>query len=1140
MRKFIILLIVLPSLIFAQVFDDFSDGNFIVNPEWFGDTSEFKITNSSAIPPEMKPALQLNGSNSDTSTLYLPNTLIQNTEWRFWIKLSFNTSVNNNARIYLVSDQPDLKGELNGYFVQVGESNDSIALYKQTGSELKKIIPGTIAYTGTSTNVLRIKATRDNEGNWELFSDVEGGYNFVFEGTCADNTYSTTGYFGIFCKYTASNASKFYFDDFYVNEIVIDTIPPEINTIEIISANQTDVYFNEFVEQASSENILNYFVNNGIGNPVNAERDQNNFSLVHLEFQQNFSPGVNNTLTISDVEDLSGNVMDSDTINFIYVPPFVVNPFDIVVNEIMADVNPAPDSLPEADYLELYNRTEYPFNLTNWTLKPKESADPIAFPAAIIEPDSFLLIVKTSDTVDFEQYGTVIGLPGFSLNNEGTIILRNTQGILIHAVFYTEEWYKDEEKQDGGWSIEQIDPTHPCIGNDNWKASADEAGGTPGRRNSVDNIIYSSPEITLIEVIDEFSIKLLFNHFMDSLSLVNPGAYSIDNGIGNPVSLNMDDIDFSFVILNLSVELQTGINYNLAITDTLFNCVGDFIPLNTGIPFVLPLDANPYDVVINEIMADPNPPVGLPEYEYIEIFNTTSATIALKDWKLIIGTSEKSIPYTILKPNGYLILCDDEVALLFSMFAPSIGFSSLGLTDSGKTILLQNAEGTVISQVTYKDEWYGDEVKAEGGWSLEQIDPNNPCLEEGNWIAADADAGGTPGSINSVNAENLSEPEIKKVIAIDDQTFEVTFNQIMDRESILSETNYYVDKSVGNPESVILSDSNINKVILTFSNPLQKRRVYTLYVENPVYNCVGLEIITNSSFRFGIHEPADKNEIVINEVLFNPADNGVDFVEIYNNSEKIIDLADLLLGEINVNQFEPNDTVYKSVADESGLMFTGDYTVLTKDPGKVKEQYITPNPEGFIKMNSFPDYNNDEGTVILSGKDGKIIDAFTYDEDMHYPLLNSIDGVSLERINFNRPTEDRTNWHSASKEVGFATPAYKNSQFSDFGEIEDPVTVEPEIFSPDNDGYNDVLNIHYKFEAPGYTANITIYDSQGRLIKYLVQNNLLATQGIFSWDGRTEDNQKANIGIYIIYFEAFDMNGNVKKYKKSAVLGGKL
>ncbi len=81
--------------------------------------------------------------------------MISNTEWRFWIKLSFNTSANNYARIYLVSDQSDLESELNGYFVQVGGPNDSIALFKQTGLEYEKIISSTIAYTGNSTNDLK-------------------------------------------------------------------------------------------------------------------------------------------------------------------------------------------------------------------------------------------------------------------------------------------------------------------------------------------------------------------------------------------------------------------------------------------------------------------------------------------------------------------------------------------------------------------------------------------------------------------------------------------------------------------------------------------------------------------------------------------------------------------------------------------------------------------------------------------------------------------------------------------------------------------------------------------------------------------------------------------------------------------------
>jgi len=155
-----LLLIIVCSSAYSQVYDDFSDGNFFSNPEWKGDTSQFKITTSSAIPPEMKPALQLDGVDADTTFLYLENTLIANTEWRFWIKLSFNTSVNNFARVYLVSDQAELEGSLNGYFVQIGGSNDSIALYKQTGLYSEKIITSTNAYTGNSTNVLRIKVTK--------------------------------------------------------------------------------------------------------------------------------------------------------------------------------------------------------------------------------------------------------------------------------------------------------------------------------------------------------------------------------------------------------------------------------------------------------------------------------------------------------------------------------------------------------------------------------------------------------------------------------------------------------------------------------------------------------------------------------------------------------------------------------------------------------------------------------------------------------------------------------------------------------------------------------------------------------------------------------------------------------------------
>ena len=183
--------------------------------------------------------------------------------------------------------------------------------------------------------------------------------------------------------------------------------------------------------------------------------------------------------------------------------------------------------------------------------------------------------------------------------------------------------------------------------------------------------------------------------------------------------------------------------------------------------------------------------------------------------------------------------------------------------------------------------------------------------------------------------------------------------------------------------------------------------------------------------------------------------------------------------------------------------------------------------------------NDDGGTVCLSTATD-IIDNFKYYDNMHFGLLTITEGISLERIDFDRLTQDRTNWHSAAEAIGYATPAYKNSQYSDAGETESAIEITPEIFSPDEDGVNDVVNINYHFDTPGFTANVTVYDSKGRIVKRLIQNELLGVKGTFSWDGINDDREKGRIGIYIFYFEVFDLSGTVKHYKKTCVLAGKL
>jgi hypothetical protein len=154
--------------------------------------------------------------------------------------------------------------------------------------------------------------------------------------------------------------------------------------------------------------------------------------------------------------------------------------------------------------------------------------------------------------------------------------------------------------------------------------------------------------------------------------------------------------------------------------------------------------------------------------------------------------------------------------------------------------------------------------------------------------------------------------------------------------------------------------------------------------------------------------------------------------------------------------------------------------------------------------------------------------------------LHNVEGVSLERIHPDRSSADRTAWHSASSTSGFATPALRNSQFTPGNSRIHNIEVEPAIFSPDNDGIDDVTNISYHFQTPGYMATILIFDAGGRVVRTLVSNELLGSAGSFSWDGLTDDRQKANLGIYIVYFEVFDQSGRVEKAKMTVVLAGRL
>jgi hypothetical protein len=549
--------------------------------------------------------------------------------------------------------------------------------------------------------------------------------------------------------------------------------------------------------------------------------------------------------------------------------------------------------------------------------------------------------------------------------------------------------------------------------------------------------------------------------------------------------------------------------------------------------------ANRYDIVIDELMADPTPQVGLPNNEWIEIRNTSSTAFNLLGWRIGDATGQSgTMPSYNLLPDSFVIVCTASAVAAMSAFGPTISVTSFpSLDNTGDVIYLRSPQNRIIHSVSYTDAWYQNELKKDGGWTLEMIDTKNPCSGFNNWKASTDIKGGTPGRKNSVDALNAdaTAPQLLRAYATDSVNISLVFDEPLDSLKAATAANYSISDGIGTSQLAVVIAPTFDKVNLRLNTALSRNKVYTITV-SAVTDCKGNIIGTKNTARLGLSEIADSLNIVINEILFNPKSNGTDYVEIYNRSNKIIDLKQMYIANRSSSGVISN---IKQLSADNYLLFPQDFMVITEDPAIVKRDFITQNMDAFVTVPSMPSFNDDEGDVIILNAQGNIIDELKYDEKWHFKLIDNREGVALERIDYNAATQSQDNWHSAATSVGYGTPTYKNSQYRLDLQVQGTITVSPEIVSPDNDGMDDFATIDYNFPSPGYVANITIFDANGRPVRYLQRNALCGIKGNFRWDGLGEKSQKIPAGIYIIYTEVFNLEGKKKQFKNTIVLARK-
>ncbi|MDM8159239.1 lamin tail domain-containing protein [Labilibaculum sp. K2S] len=952
-----------------------------------------------------------------------------------------------------------------------------------------------------------------NKENWIVVGEIESEVNLD-----AEKWFSGLD----FTFETASRAGNLWFDNLKIESI---NTAPFLKSYEVVGQDSLLLEYSEDLDLLASSQIENFKLRIEGGEYLEFEvlpGNTDNYLLLVLD--NNLRTG-DYQLEISNITDAKGAVKKYEIIQFGYFAPAKVS--DVVINEIMADETPSV-GLPEYEFIELYNSSEYPISIENWILKVGEKETVLA--SDTILSKAYLILCANSAVEEFTSFGDALGVSGFPglTNSGGTIEIHSSDNLLIDQVSYSDSWYKSDEKSKGGWSLERIDPLNICSTTGNWSASKSETRGTPGKENSIhgNNIDNLAPAVSHLKVLSKNHLSIELSEEIDTLSLLRLQNYSLDH---NPVSTITVETPM-IVHLEFANSFEDGHEQQLNITSLQDEC-GNVV--DTIVSFIW-REVHSNDIVINEIMADETPSVGLPEYEFIELHNGSEYPISIENWILKVGEKETVLALDTIPAKAYLILCASVAVDQFLEFGDVLGVSGFpGLTNSGKTIEIQSAEKIVIDQVSYSDLWYKSDEKSSGGWSLERIDPANTSWQVNNWKASENELGGTPGKENSIYSVNqdLIAPSIESCRCISSNCLKLVFSEPIENTGLVL-SNFQLSPDLVYPKELIQSDLIGKEFQLIFKEDFVENSQCQLILSDEIKDLAGNSILTKE-YDFWMPGTVLVGDLVINEVLFNPYPDGSDYVEIVNISEKVIALSSIKLAT-RTDNFELDHEV--SISDK--YLLPNEYILVTEDTLNVQQNYFTSNPDVFCQVKSLPSFSDEAGRVVLVSN-GNIIDDFAYNEDMHFELLASVEGVSLERINPRRETNNESNWQSAAQNIGFGTPGLQNSVFNDSSNPNSEIGLSPKIFTPDNDGFDDRLLINFNLEKDGYLVSVRIYNSMGIEIRKLANNLNLANEDSLFWDGLTSQKERAPIGIYLVYIELFSPEGEFKTFKKTCVLGGK-
>jgi hypothetical protein len=809
---------------------------------------------------------------------------------------------------------------------------------------------------------------------------------------------------------------------------------------------------------------------------------------------------------------------------------------EIILSEIM--FNPTGNERYD-EFIELYNLGNESVDLFGWLLSDGTKFNTI-LPfenTSVLKPNHYALILVPNYFANSLIYANDIPdetlLFTIDRSQFGAYGLKNTEGepISIHLPDTTRvARYQYSPDNKDGFSEEKVELDKGDAAN-NWQNSI-RHGGTPGFENSV------TPK----------PFDLALKHF--SFTPANPSI--------------KDSILFSFQIQNVGrqsfteavVVLQDSINgefFRLMDEAVQFEALAPNDSLDVGLE-IHPLPAGEHvfiatfhladdgfpenntaraacrivetyarkSVLLNEIMYDTDEKAD----EWIEIYNASSKSVNMQHWTL--RDKKKTTVLTtenyVLQPGDYCLLSNVEIDLAQ---CHNLVFNLPELNNSGDELVLMDAAGVVIDSFVY-DKTFGGARYV----SMERVRFEEPSTDASNWESCTAEHGSTPGQPNSVCPKDYdaaiwgplyfspANPMAGEAVLISFQL------ENAGKKQIQNVTLNMAGRAISQAEFLMIDQTSVNRLAIGETKNINFNwpdvppgiQIVKIHLELP-----GDMMSTNNAICDTVAVSYPAESLIVNEIMYSPAREECEWVELFNKNDYAIELMNWTISDSET-------TCRTALSHHPFQLHSHEFLILCSDSVFLQSDFSTG-----LLVKSFPSLNNAEDAIHLFDAGARLVERVPYSSEW-----GGATGRSLERINPQVPAHEPTNWTTCVENTGH-TAGKSNSIYIKVPPPKTSLSVHPDPFSPDGDGYDDFVALSYA--VPGTLAhiNLKIYDIKGRLVRFLLNNEPSGAERTVYWDGMDDDGIKCRMGIYIVTFEALNESKMcIEQARKTVVLAGAL